>query len=571
MDLRKYDRIKFELSAILRAISQQAPRQDGQHPQPLRELFARLAEDRFNIALVGRFSRGKTSLLNALLGMDRLPTGVVPLTSVITRVTYGSEAKVVLNYHGSSLFLDIPLEQLSDYVTERGNPGNRRGISVADVQLPAELLRRGFTFVDTPGLGSSIAANTRTTEAFLPDADALILVSSHDGPLSGEELALVNQAHAGARRVFLVLNKQDVVDAAARAQSLAHVHAELARVGVAATVSVISVSARDALAAKTAGDTAALAASGVPALEAALVDFLVNGQRHAFLIGVCERIAALLRDPRLSDLVPRLAELRAQGETQAAQPAAHATPEPPPLSSLLPACEICTRIAQTMFEFFASYQLRLYGSSRLQDELARHGGFCRLHARQFEAMAAAREVAIGLAPVLARQASELRRIAETCPSPTVSGELIADLLPTGRTCPACAAARQIEQREIGGLAARVANQGSGIVHRRSALCIPHLARLVGAVRDPGHVQALVLRQAELLDRLEEDARRFALKSDAVRRYDASKEELAVAGRAPCVLLDHPGAQYELGSSDTGTSTVGPGGLFDRAGPPTDGR
>jgi small GTP-binding protein len=560
MDLREYDRIKFELSAILRAISQRTAQRNGQRPQPLQELFARLAEDRFNLAMVGRFSRGKTSLLNALLGTDRLPTGVVPLTSVITRVTYGSEAKVVLNYYGTTLFMDIPLDQLADYITERGNPGNRRGISIADVQLPAELLRRGFTFVDTPGLGSSIAANTRTTEAFLPDADALILVSSHDSPLSGEELALVDQARARTRRVFLVLNKQDIVDAAGREQSLAHVHAELARVGVAAAVVVFSVSARDALAAKVAGDAALLAASGLPALEAALVDFLVNGQRHAFLVSVCERIALLLRDPGPAELAPKLAELRARVETTGAQPVKPATPELPPLSPLLPACEVCAQLAQAMFNFFANYQLQLYGSSRLQAELAAHGGFCRLHARQFEAIAAGREVAIGLAPVLAQQASRLRHIAATGPSPARSAELIADLLPTGDSCPACATARTIEAREIGRLAALVANQGPGVVHRRSALCIPHLARLVAAVRDPGHVQALVLRQAELLDRLEEDARRFALKYDAVRRYDASQEEFAVAGRAPRVLLEHPSAQCEPGTADAATSGVGPGVL-----------
>ena len=80
----------------------------------LRDLFARLAADRFNITLVGRFSRGKTSLMNAILGMDRLPTGVVPLTSVITEVTYGSEAKAVLHYrahqpvHGHSACRNWP-------------------------------------------------------------------------------------------------------------------------------------------------------------------------------------------------------------------------------------------------------------------------------------------------------------------------------------------------------------------------------------------------------------------------------------------------------------------------------
>ena len=275
-----------------------------------------------------------------------------------------------------------------------------------------------------------------------------------------------------------------------------------------------------------------------------------------------------MRDPVLSDLVPRLAELRARVETIPLQPAVRATQEPPPLSPLLPACEICAQLTQAMFDFLASYQVRLYGSSRLQDAFATHGGFCRLHARQFEAMAAAREVAIGLAPVLARQASQLRRIAEACPAPTLSADLIADLLPTGRSCPACAAARTIEAREINRLAALVASQGPGVVHRRSAVCIPHLARLVGAVRDPRHVQVLVLRQADLLDRLEEDARRFALNYDAARRYAASKEEFAVADRAPRVLLDHPSAQYELGTADTEISTREPNVPADSDRPPT---
>ena len=59
----------------------------------VRDLFSRLAEDRFNLVVVGRFSRGKTSLMNAVLGADRLPTGIRPITSVIRTVTYGSTEK----------------------------------------------------------------------------------------------------------------------------------------------------------------------------------------------------------------------------------------------------------------------------------------------------------------------------------------------------------------------------------------------------------------------------------------------------------------------------------------------
>jgi hypothetical protein len=55
---------------------------------------------------------------------------------------------------------------------------------MAEIQLPAEILRRGFYFVDTPGLGSVIVENTLTTETFLPEADAFVLVTSYESPLS---------------------------------------------------------------------------------------------------------------------------------------------------------------------------------------------------------------------------------------------------------------------------------------------------------------------------------------------------------------------------------------------------
>ncbi len=242
MDLKSYEERKFELSSILRELVRLTPRPTVEQSAMWRGLFARLAEDRFNITLVGRFSRGKTSLMNAILGMDRLPTGVVPLTSVITQVTYGSEAKAVLHYQGTSLFMDIPLSELAAHITEQGNPGNHRGITVAEVQLPAEFLRRGFTFIDTPGIGSSIAANTRTTQSFLPEADAFILVTSHDSPLSEEEAGVLAWAGAAGRPLFVVLNKRDMVDAPARVQALAYVRGEAARLGAGAQLRLFPLS-----------------------------------------------------------------------------------------------------------------------------------------------------------------------------------------------------------------------------------------------------------------------------------------------------------------------------------------
>jgi len=100
MDLKTYEQIKFELAELIRAGQliaserEQDPNKRYDTERPWRALLTRLAEDRFTVVVAGRFSRGKSSLMNAVLGMDRLPTGIVPLTSVITYVRYGTSERV---------------------------------------------------------------------------------------------------------------------------------------------------------------------------------------------------------------------------------------------------------------------------------------------------------------------------------------------------------------------------------------------------------------------------------------------------------------------------------------------
>jgi hypothetical protein len=74
MDLRRYEQEKFAIAETLRSVSALAPRDRRELEDRIHELLAWLAEDRFNLLVVGRFSRGKTSLMNAILATDRLPT-----------------------------------------------------------------------------------------------------------------------------------------------------------------------------------------------------------------------------------------------------------------------------------------------------------------------------------------------------------------------------------------------------------------------------------------------------------------------------------------------------------------
>jgi predicted GTPase len=256
MDLRAYEQHKFRIAEILRSASKAVPREERQWHAQAQELFARLAEDRFNLAVVGRFNRGKTSLMNAILGVNRLPTGILPLTSVITTVAYGSKEQTVLHFEGRILTSEIGLDDLPKYITQACNPGNVRNIKKAQIELPSEILRRGFYFVDTPGLGSAIAGNTRTAEDFIPEADAFLLVTSYESPLSDEEIRLLRAVSVPSRRVFVVLNKHDMVTAQERRAALAYVKAQLALIPGEHEPNVFSASARDGLQAKRDGDRA---------------------------------------------------------------------------------------------------------------------------------------------------------------------------------------------------------------------------------------------------------------------------------------------------------------------------
>jgi Dynamin family len=171
-------------------------------------LVQRTAEGRFYVACLGQFKRGKSTLLNALLGDRILPTGVLPLTTVPTVVRYGTSRRARVRFEGGT-WTDIPPEELPQYVSEELNPENTKGVVAVEVFSPSLLLAQGMCFVDTPGLGSVFAGNTAATHAFVPHIDAAIVVIGADPPIAGEELALARSIGKQVANFVVVLNKAD--------------------------------------------------------------------------------------------------------------------------------------------------------------------------------------------------------------------------------------------------------------------------------------------------------------------------------------------------------------------------
>src|SRR5581483_6792712 len=297
------------LTALLARLAELAERRNGHKAaEACREFSKKLAEERFNVVVVGEFKRGKTTFVNALLGADVLPSAVVPLTSVVTAVTWGDEVRAEVVRSGGRVER-IGVDELADYVTERGNPENRRGVERAVLHYPAEELRDGVFLVDTPGVGSVYAHNTEAARAFVPEADAAIFLTTADPPISEAERAFLSEVREEAARMFFVLNKVDYLSGADREEAIEFTRAVVAE-AVGHEVRLYPVSARNALRAKAEADPAALEESGLPAFERDFRAFLLREKGSTILESVAERARRLAADLRNSiDVEERAAAL----------------------------------------------------------------------------------------------------------------------------------------------------------------------------------------------------------------------------------------------------------------------
>jgi len=173
-----------------------------------------LAENQFiDIAVLGQFKAGKTSFINSLIGKSVLPVGVIPVTSVITRITrvqYGSRERVLVRFLDDKQ-IEVPLREIEDFISETKNPANRKGVAVVDVELPLFRRYHGLRLVDTPGLGSAYKYNTATSEEWLPRVGAAIVAISSERPLSESDIQLLRELKDYTPEIILLLTKTDLL------------------------------------------------------------------------------------------------------------------------------------------------------------------------------------------------------------------------------------------------------------------------------------------------------------------------------------------------------------------------
>lgn len=265
----------------------------------LQETAQRLITEKFTLVVMGEFKRGKSTLINALLGMSLLPTAVVPLTALPTIIEYGEELQVVVNFQDGRR-QEIEPDQLAAYVTEKENPSNQKGVREVNIYLPSQFLKPGIIVVDTPGIGSVYQHNTEAAYAYLPRADAALFIFTTEAPLSRAELDYLNSICSQVKKVFFVLNKVDLLTEEEQREVEQFASDTLqAHLGM-QDITIYPVSARLGIKARSSGDNQLWRESGMAELENTIMDFLQHGKSHLIFLAATDRALRAVQELQLS-------------------------------------------------------------------------------------------------------------------------------------------------------------------------------------------------------------------------------------------------------------------------------
>jgi GTP-binding protein EngB required for normal cell division len=186
-------------------------------------IMDRLEDQSLEIAIFGRVSAGKSSLLNAMIGEDILPVGVTPITAVPTHIRY-NEVPLLKVWYAERPAQAFDISHLTEVANEKGNPHNEKRVTRILVNLPSARLRDGVTFVDTPGLGSLATTGAAETLAYLPKCDLGVVLIDAGSTLTDDDLQTIQTLQEAAVPVQILVSKADLLSSGEVQQIVGYVN-----------------------------------------------------------------------------------------------------------------------------------------------------------------------------------------------------------------------------------------------------------------------------------------------------------------------------------------------------------
>ena len=195
----------------------------------LRRARRSLDDPGIHVVVAGEFKKGKSSLVNALLGAAACPVDDDVATAKPMYVRYGETAAATVMVEGDPIGRQpIPVDDVRGHVVEDHGapfaPRDRAAVIGVEVRLPRTLLRAGLVLVDTPGVGGLGSAHATSSLAAISMADAVVFVTDASQELTASERAFLRHARRLCDTVVCVLAKIDFYPAWRRILELDRQH-----------------------------------------------------------------------------------------------------------------------------------------------------------------------------------------------------------------------------------------------------------------------------------------------------------------------------------------------------------
>lgn len=167
----------------------------------------------FSVGIMGEFKRGKSTVINAMLGKEVLPADILPCSATLNQIKWDAKPHAEVRFKDGSA-KEVSIDDLADYVTKLTETSERNAANVdeAVVYYPCQFCQNGVQIIDTPGLNDDERMN-QVAESVLPTLDAIIMVIVPDAPFSISEADFVRNKvmFSDMARIIFVINKIDTV------------------------------------------------------------------------------------------------------------------------------------------------------------------------------------------------------------------------------------------------------------------------------------------------------------------------------------------------------------------------
>ena len=271
-------------------------RAHGHDDAALLEVIRRVRTEPFRVVVIGEFSRGKSTFVNALVGEKVLPSSVRPTTAVITVIRHGSPRSALIRWRDPARLPEevaLPEGAASKELDRVVTTKNTAPEDVARVEITLPLAHFGLPFelIDTPGVNDIDTAREEITYGYLTRADAALMLLDMHQPFSASERRFLIEKVLGndLRKILFVVNKIDQEPPEKLDRSISYIRQRLAELEGCSNAAILPVAAKLGLAGKQ-GDGGALEQSRLPELERHLVTFLLEASGHSRISTAARRI-----------------------------------------------------------------------------------------------------------------------------------------------------------------------------------------------------------------------------------------------------------------------------------------